>query len=132
MDADQKVPVYRVHDKDFSVHLREAEFRQVDDATNRISFRHLRDNGNHTVIIYDPRTRNAFQGTWREFMERKDIVMVRLPSLINLDRETLKEIIRERGTMDFLSRNDRVSFFKDFDKPVNGENQSSKKKSRSI
>jgi len=129
---EQKVPVYRVHEKDFSVHLREGEFRQVDDPTNRISFQHLRDNGNHTVIIYDPKTRNAFQGTWREFMERKDVVMVRLPSLINLDRDTLKEIISERGTLDFLGRNDRLSFFKNLDKPVNGENQTEKKKGRSI
>lgn len=132
MGAEQKVPVYRVHDKDFSVHLREGEFRQVDNNANRISFQHLKDNGNHTVIIYDPVTSNAFRGTWREFMERKDIIMVRLPSLLNLDRATLKEIINERGTMDFLNRNDRLSFFKDFDKPVNGESQPIKGKSQRI
>lgn len=129
--SNHKLPVYKVHDTEFRVHLREGEFQQVDDPTNKIPFDLIRDNGNHTVIIYDPKTKNAFDGTWREFMERKELVMVRLPSLINLDRTTLREIIKERGTFDFLARTDRLSFFKSLDRKVN-EKAPTRKKGKSI
>lgn len=88
--TEQKLlPTIKIHDTDFYVDLKGLEFRQVDNPDNAISFKNVQDNGDHTSVMYDPKTRNAFQGTWHEMSEREDVKLIKLPAMIDLDRETL-------------------------------------------
>lgn len=88
-EAQRQLPTVKIHDTDFYVDLKGLEFRQVDNPKNAISFRDVQDNGDHTSVMYDPKTKNAFQGTWHEMSEREDVKLIRLPAMINLDREAL-------------------------------------------
>jgi hypothetical protein len=94
----------KIHDTDFYVDLKRLEFRQVNDPKNAISFRNVQDNGDHTAVVYDPKTRNAFQGTWEELMTRKDVGVIRLPALINLDREGLVAQLNQNALEAHLKR----------------------------
>lgn len=85
----RQLPTVKIHDTDFYVDLIGLEFRQVDNPKNAISFKNVQDNGDHTSVMYDPKTKNAFQGTWHEMSEREDVKLIRLPAMINLDREAL-------------------------------------------
>ena len=84
-----QLPKVKIHDTDFYVDLKGLEFRQVDNPNNAISFRDVQDNGDHTSVMYDPKTKNAFQGTWHEMSQREDVKLIRLPAMIDLDREAL-------------------------------------------
>ncbi|NOT73406.1 MAG: hypothetical protein HOP08_00660 [Cyclobacteriaceae bacterium] len=118
MRKESELPIIPILGVVFRVHLNEFEFRQVDKPDNRISFDHLIDNGDHTMLMFDTRTNNGFKGTWKEFMEQKEVKKVRLPSFINLDRVGLHEFIQRHGAMDFLSRTDRITIFKELQVPV--------------
>jgi hypothetical protein len=85
----RQLPTVKIHDTDFYVDLKGLEFRQVDNPNNAISFRNVQDNGDHTSVMYDPKTKNAFQGTWHEMSQGEDVKLIRLPAMINLDREAL-------------------------------------------
>ena len=85
----RQLPKIKIHDTDFYVDFMGLEFKQVDNPKNAISFRDVQDNGDHTSVMYDPKTKNAFQGTWHEMSEREDVKLIRLPAMINLDREAL-------------------------------------------
>ena len=85
----RQLPIVKIDNTDFYVDLKSLEFRQVDNPRNAISFKNVQDNGDHTAVVYDPKTRNAFQGSWEELMARNDVSVVRLPALINLDRDGL-------------------------------------------
>jgi hypothetical protein len=81
----RKLPVLKIHDSDFYVDMAKMEFRQVDNPKNVISFNSVQDNGDHTQVMYDPNTKNAFQGTWGDMSKREDLVLVRLPAAVDLD-----------------------------------------------
>ena len=83
------LPTIKIHDTDFYVDLKGLEFRQVDNPNNAISFKNVQDNGDYTSVMYDPKTKNAFQGTWHEMSQREDVKLIRLPAMIDLDREAL-------------------------------------------
>ena len=100
----RRLPMVKIHDPDFYVDLKRLEFRQVNDPKNAISFRNVQDNGDHTAVVYDPKTRNAFQGTWEELMTRKDVGVIRLPALINLDREGLVAQLNQNALEAHLKR----------------------------
>ena len=85
----RQLPTVKINDTDFYVDLKGLEFRQVDNPKNAISFRDVQDNGDHTSVMYDPKTKNAFQGTWHEMSQREDVKLIKLPAMINLDREAL-------------------------------------------
>lgn len=121
MRQESELPIIPILGIVFRVHLKDFEFRQVDKPDNRISFDNLIDNGDHTILMFDTRTNNGFKGTWKEFMEQMEVKKVRLPSFINLDRVGLNEIIKEKGVMNFLTRTDRISFFKELQFPVSKE-----------
>ncbi len=134
MRKESELPIIPILGIAFRVHLKEFEFRQVGKPDNRISFDNLIDNGDHTVLMFDTRTNNGFKGTWKEFLEQMEVKRVRLPSFLNFDRVGLNEIIKEKGVMDFLSRTDRLSIFKELQIPVSkaAANHISKRKGRSI
>jgi hypothetical protein len=81
----RKLPVLKIHDADFYVDMAKMEFRQVDNPKNAISFYSVQDNGDHTQVMYDPKTKNAFQGSWGDMSKREDLVLVRLPAAVDLD-----------------------------------------------
>lgn len=103
-EQQRQLPKVKIHDTDFYVDLKRLEFRQVDEPKNAISFRNVQDNEDHTAVVYDPKTRNAFQGTWEELMARKDVEVIRLPALINLDREGLVAQLNQNALEAHLKR----------------------------
>lgn len=95
------LPILRIHDTDFAVDLLGLQFIQVENPANRISFREVQDNGDHTQLVYDPKIKNAFQGTWSEMMQREDVRIVKLPAAIDLDMQALANvIIRVKGQVE--------------------------------
>ena len=118
MRNESDLPVIKIGGIDFRVHLRDFEFCQVSNSDNRISFDHLVDNGDHTMLLFDTRTSNGFKGTWKEYLEQPDVKQIRLPAFINLDRVGMNEIIKEKGIMNFLARTDRIAAFKNLEVPV--------------
>lgn len=81
----RKLPILRIHDTDFYVDAEQKVFRQVDNEKNLIAFQNVQDNGDHTSIMYDTKTKNAFRGSVREITSRSDVIMVQLPAAIDLD-----------------------------------------------
>lgn len=98
----RKLPLLKIEGTDFYVDLRKMEFRQTDNPTNVISFRNVQDNGDHTAVMYDPKTKNAFQGTWGEMNQREDVKLVRLPSMMQLDFGGLVDLLNERARESYL------------------------------
>ena len=103
----RKLPILRIHDTDFYVDLFQLEFRQVDNPANKISFRDVQDNIDHTQVMYDPKTKNAFKGTWGEMSMREDLVLVNLPAAINLDREGLINHLNKMGMENYRKRQEQ-------------------------
>jgi hypothetical protein len=87
----KKLPILRIHETDYYVDMSKLEFRQVDDAKNAISFRDVKDHGSHTSVVYDPLTKNVFKGTWTQLGNRPDVLVVRLPSAIELDTQYIAD-----------------------------------------
>ena len=100
----RKLPVLKIHDTDFYVDMAKLEFKQVDDPKNAISFRDVQDNGDHTQVMYDPKTKNAFQGTWGEMSKREDLVLVKLPSAVDLDFDYLMTQLNKLSEQKYLER----------------------------
>ena len=100
----RKLPVLKIHDTEFYVDMAKLEFRQTDNPKNAISFRDVQDNGDHTQVMYDPTTKNAFQGTWGDMSKRSDLVLVNLPSAVDLDFDYLMTQLNKLSEQKFLER----------------------------
>ena len=100
----RKLPVLKIHDTDFYVDMAKLEFKEVDNPKNAISFRDVQDNGDHTQVMYDPKTKNAFQGTWGEMSKREDLVLVKLPSAVDLDFDYLMTQLNKLSEQKYLER----------------------------
>lgn len=83
----RKLPILMIHDTQFYVDMEKSLFRQVDQSQNVIAFKDVQDNRDHSAILYDPKTKNAFQGTKQQAGQRADVILVRLPALLDLDPE---------------------------------------------
>lgn len=82
--------IMRIYDADFYLDRDNREFRQVDDEKNRISFADVNEQGEHD-LIYDLRTKNAFQGTLEQMLDRQDLVLIKLPKVIRADIDRLMD-----------------------------------------
>ncbi|NOT76992.1 MAG: hypothetical protein HOP08_18875 [Cyclobacteriaceae bacterium] len=91
MEESRILPILRIHDTDFHVDLEKLEFRQVDNDKNTISFYDVHDSGDHTEVMYDPKTKNAFKGSWGEMSQREDLVLVKMPPAIELDTQYIAD-----------------------------------------
>lgn len=100
----RKLPILMIHDTEFYVDLAKLEFRQIDNAANVISFRDVQDNGDHTAVLYDLKTKNAFKGTWGEMTAREDVILVKLPAAVDLDFDYVMTKLNERSEQMFLER----------------------------
>lgn len=100
----RKLPILMIHDTEFYVDMAKLEFRQVDNPVNAISFRDVQDNGDHTAVMYDLKTKNAFKGTWGEMTTRQDVVLVQLPSAVDLDFDYVITKLNERSEQMFKQR----------------------------
>jgi hypothetical protein len=103
--GDRTLPVIRIHDQDFAVDIRRLAFIQVDNPSNEISFRNVRDSGFYTKVTYDPVTKNAFKGSIEDQLMRKDLVIIKLPAAIDLDTGGLADevLINVRKQREFKS-----------------------------
>jgi hypothetical protein len=100
----RKLPVLKIHDADFYVDMAKMEFRQVENPKNAISFNSVQDNGDHTQVMYDPKTKNAFQGSWGDMSKREDLVLVRLPAAVDLDFDYLMSQLNKLSKEKFDER----------------------------
>lgn len=100
----RKLPILMIHDTEFYVDMAKLEFRQVDNPVNTISFRDVQDNGDHTAVMYDLQTKNAFKGTRGEMTAREDIILVKLPSAVDLDFDYVIGKLNERSEQMFRQR----------------------------
>lgn len=92
----RKLPILVIHDTEFYVDVARLQFRQVDNASNVIHLRDVQDNGDHTSIMYDLKTKNAFQGTREEMNMRSDVILVKLPATADLDFDYLMEQLSKK------------------------------------
>jgi hypothetical protein len=116
----RKLPVLRIHDTDFHVDMAKLEFRQVDNPRNAISFYNVQDNGDHTQVMYDPKTKNAFQGTWGEMSKREDLVLVKLPAAVELDFNYLVNQLNKLSEQKYMER--QLAKPKDLQVPIERSN----------
>jgi hypothetical protein len=100
----RKLPVLKIHDADFYVDMAKMEFRQVENPKNAISFNSVQDNGDHTQVMYDPKTKNAFQGSWGDMSKREDLVLVKLPAAVDLDFDYLMSQLNKLSKEKFDER----------------------------
>jgi hypothetical protein len=100
----RELPMLRIHDTDFYVDMAKLEFRQVDNQKNVISFNNVQDNGDHTQVMYDPKTKNAFQGNWGDMSKREDLVLVKLPPAVDLDFNYLISQLNRLSEQKYLER----------------------------
>ena len=101
----RQLPTIKIHDTEFHVDIRLMEFRQVSNSDNVISFKNVQDNIDHTAVLYDPKTKNAFQGTWQEMSARKDVVLVKLPCIIETDHQQLSGCWRTTSSLGNIDAN---------------------------
>ena len=69
----------------FYVDLKHREFRQADNIYNTIPFSKMLAVSGGNVMMYDPVTKNAFDGTIIELMRRDDVVKIKLPISQKMD-----------------------------------------------
>ena len=69
----------------FYVDLKHREFKQADNIHNTIPFSKMLAVPGGNVMLFDPVTRNAFDGTIIELMRRDDVVKIKLPSSQKMD-----------------------------------------------
>lgn len=123
----RKLPILRIHETDYYVDMAKLEFRQVDDAKNAIAFRDVADHGSHTSVIYDPKTKNAFKGTWFELSNRPDVSVIKLPPVIELDTtfiaDNLQSELRRKYLESKIARDNETK-----NKSTQGNQQSTNKK----
>lgn len=106
-DGLRLLPILKIHDTDFYVDLEKLEFRQVDNPKNIISFRDVQDNWTYTSVLYDPKTKNVFQGTEAERATRQDIVLVELPARTQLDTQYWADRVAENARAEYLKARSR-------------------------
>lgn len=123
----RKLPILRIHETDYYVDMAKLEFRQVDDAKNAIAFRDVADHGSHTSVIYDPKTKNAFKGTWFDLSNRPDVSVIKLPPVIELDTtfiaDNLQSELRRKYLESKIARDNEMK-----NKSTQGNQQSTNKK----
>lgn len=105
-NSDRSLPVIMIHDRAFAVDIKHLAFLDIDNPSNEISFKDVRDHGSYTELTYDPRTRNAFKGSLGERLMRKDLIEVKLPAAIDLDTQGLADeiVINVRKQRDFKEK----------------------------
>lgn len=78
------LPIISIAGTDFTADVRLEELRQTQQPHNRISFDVLDTVGKGLGFFYDPKTRNAFEGTKEELDTRRDIRLIILPPMSEL------------------------------------------------
>lgn len=79
------LPIISIAGTDFTADLRLDELRETQQPHNRISFDVLDTVGNGLGFFYDPKTKNAFAGTKEELDNRRDIRLIILPPMLELN-----------------------------------------------
>lgn len=104
--GDRNLPVIMIHDRAFAVDVRHLAFIDIDDPSNEISFKDVRDYGFYTEVTNDPKMKNAFKGSLGERLMRKDLIDVKLPAAIDLDPQALADeiVINVRKQRDFREK----------------------------
>jgi len=93
----RKLPLLMIHDTEFYVDIAKLQFRQADNQANVIHFKDVQDNGDHTAIVYDPKTKNAFHGTQAEMKAREDVLLIKLPAKEDLDFDyVMQQLVKKR------------------------------------
>lgn len=92
-DATRKLPVVTIAGTEFYVDVRLEELRQTDSPRNTISFDEFSEtfNGKNTVL-FDCKSKNVYRGTEKE-MANRDVVLIKLPSLFEMDREGMNTMV---------------------------------------
>lgn len=101
------LPKITIRNLEFYVDIRQMEFRQVDDPHNAISFRDVQDNGDHTALLFDPQTKNAFSGTQAELSQRSDVELVKLPPLLELDLDGIASELNKWALNNYRKREEQ-------------------------
>jgi hypothetical protein len=85
MNGPRELPKIDIGGTQFFIDLRLDEFRQVANPFNRIHFDMMFESVDGFLIQFDPKTKNAFEGSEAEFGHRQDLITVELPSLEKMD-----------------------------------------------
>lgn len=90
------IPEVDIHGTRFLVDVRNEEFREVQNPTNRIPFEALNETPTgHNTFFYDASTKNVYRGSIDEMTTSEHVRFTKLPSLWDLDREGMQQVTRE-------------------------------------
>lgn len=92
-----QLPVIEICATNFFVDTRLYELRQVNNPFNTISFHDLAKNDKGFVLIYDMQILNLFLGSEEEFIDRKDLQTIQLPTIQEMDPAGFMDMCREDG-----------------------------------
>lgn len=103
------LPIINIAGTDFFIDLRRMELREIANPVNRITFYDLREDGDHLLLLYDTRTRNAYHGPGRKLTECNKLKIIRLRPLQELDPFTYALLQARHDTrLDLLKRAARL------------------------
>jgi hypothetical protein len=84
------LPMVNIYGTEFFLDMRLKELRQVDDHTNRIGYNQLSIDEFHHIILFDTRTKNAFNGTYEQARQTDEVKQLILAPLDLLIRDGVK------------------------------------------
>lgn len=90
-----QLPVVEISGTKFVVDTRLYELRQVTNPFNTISFHDLAKNDKGFVLIYDMQILNLFLGSEEDFIDRKDLQTIQLPTIQEMDPVGFMDMCRE-------------------------------------
>jgi hypothetical protein len=103
------LPKVDVHTETFFVDVVQQELRQADNPANRISFRSMTDFTAHIELIYDRETKNAFKGTFADYIRDDNAMIVNLPPITRLDPPMMLEIMKPTAFHERRETEDRMN-----------------------
>ena len=93
-NATRKLPVVTIAGTEFHVDVRLEELRQIDSPHNTISFDEFSETSNgKNTLFFDCKSKNVYRGTDKEMANRDDIVLIKLPSLFEMDRDGMNTMV---------------------------------------
>lgn len=89
-----ELPKINVGGDKFFVDAIEQELREVRNPSNRISFKTMSDNITHIALAYDTEKKNVAQGSREEIAHNPAVLHLKLPSLIEMDPQLMREVMK--------------------------------------
>ncbi len=91
----RQLPIIELDGTPFYIDIRLQEFRQVGNLSNSIAFSELIEENDHYILFYNKSTKNIFEGMVLTDDQAKNLKIIAVPLLGELDPEGLNNYLAD-------------------------------------